>query len=261
MILSWSLRRRRPGSRFPARSALAPESLSERHSAIGDGGLAQDSYGLHTLSSSTVIRGDECGAIGLYTFIHTCTHGCDRQRPAWRCIVPNDNYSVACMALPDAGRRAHDAANGSIRANLARNQGDFYRCFHHDRTLSGSHSASSGRARTPAAAERCWRRVCNCNQRTARGRAAGHRQIGSEARGSDHHSQRSRTRKAGSGPLSGCGAKSRCSHLPRDGRRRQCLGPVGRPESRLSRDWAASGRVWKRGVATSRSLSGVSGPG
>jgi len=63
-----------------------------------------------------------------------------------------------------------------------------------------------------------------------------HRRIGSEARGSDHHSKRSRTRKAGSGPLSGCGAKSQCSHLPRDGCRRQCQGPVGRPESRLSRD-------------------------
>lgn len=72
--------------------------------------------------------------------------------------------------------------------------------------------------------------------------------------GSDHHSRRSRTRKAGSGPLSGCGAKSQCSHLPRDGRRRQRLGPVGCPESRLSRDRAAFGRVWKRGVATSRSL-------
>ena len=29
---------------------------------------------------------------------------------------------------------------------------------------------------------------------------------------------------------------------------------LARPESRLSRDWAAFRRVWKRGVATSRSL-------
>ena len=115
---------------LPAQSISARESLLARHSVDGDGGLARDSHGLRTLFSSTAVRGAERGRTGLYTYIHMSIHGCVRLDLAWRFIGSNDNYSVACLALPaNSGQRALTLRADRFRANRALQQGDFPRCL------------------------------------------------------------------------------------------------------------------------------------